>query len=173
MPGRLASNQNTNQYPIRRCIMKTATFFLTVLFMFGSSMGYADTMNTIQSPSSAFADWTAGDHMGAAKRYEEEARLLQAEARGMEAAENRILPYLEVEAVEMSGLPKIIDRRMKESEEKMKLASWHHQEAMRLIALREASEGPKTSVKGVGTSVKSKDTYMKYEWLQDEDVLGW
>ena len=156
--------------------MKITTIFFTAIFFMGSSIVYADTMRTVdsvQSPSTAFSSWTAGDHMGAAKRYEEEARMLQAEARGMEAAENRILPYLEVEAVEMSGLPKIKERRIKESEEKMKLASWHHQEAMRLIAMREAAESSKTSVQGVGTSVNKKDPYVKYEWIQDEDVFGW
>ena len=156
--------------------MKITPLVLAAFFVLGSSAVYADTMKSmgsVQSTSTTFANWTAGDHMGAAKRYEEESRLLQAEARGMETAEARILPYLEVEAVQMSGITKLIDRRIKESEEKMTLASWHHQEAMRLIAIREASEGTKKPVQGVGTSVGKKDPYIKYDWLQDEDLAGW
>ena len=156
--------------------MKIITIILTGIFLIGSTAVYADSTRSgdvVQSSSSVFETWTAGDHMGAAKRYEEEARLLQAEARGMESAEARILPYLEVEAVQQSGIPTLVDRRIKESEEKMKLASWHHQEALRLIADREASDAVTQPIQDVGTSESTKDPYVKYDWLQDEHILGW
>ena len=156
--------------------MRIFTIIFTSLFLLSGAALHADSMRSsdvVYSPSSAFDTWTAGDHMGAAKRYEEEARLLQAEARGMESAEARILPYLEVQAVQQSGISKLVDRRIKESEEKMKLASWHHQEALRLIAMREASESAQPPIKDVGQSGTKKDPYVKYDWLQDEHILGW
>ena len=149
--------------------MKLTTLLLSALFLISSSAVFAQTMGTsgpLGADSSMFDGWTAGDHMGAAKRYEEDARLLQAEARGMEAAEGKILPYLEVEAIQAAGLNRLIDRRVKESEEMNKLAMWHRKEAMRLIGEKEAAQG-------TDISATPKNPYIKFEWLDEEHLHGW
>ena len=130
--------------------------------------------------SHAMDNWTAGDHLGAASRYEEEARLLQAEARGMEHVEVKILPYLEVEAIKEVGIQSLIDRRLKEAEANREMASWHHKEALQLIQVAESTEIETTSSSqvvptGVSHSSQSpqKKSYMKYDWIEEEAILGW
>ena len=163
--------------------MKITTTLIVGLFLTGSSLVYADTHSldrTVESGSTALEAWTAGDHLGAAKRYEEEARLLQAEARGMEHVEMKILPYLEVEAIKEAGVHKLIDRRLKEAEENTKLAKWHHKEAIQLLGHREANSTAAThSQKAVTTGASqvsdshSGQSYLKYDWMEEEAILGW
>ena len=123
----------------------------------------------------AFESWTAGDHLGTAKRYEEEARLLRAEVRGMESVETKILPFLQVEAIQEAGVQKLIDRRLKEAEENMKLASWHHSEGLRVLADKEAGLAPTSHAQGDGmtdftntTSSSENSSYELYDWMEDE-----
>ena len=163
--------------------MRILTTILASTFLMTSSVVFAEPTSfkaTVESGTSALGSWTAGDHMGAAARYEEEARLLQAEARGIEQVENQILPYLEVEAIEQAGVGIRIDRRLKEAEEYMKLANWHHEEGMRLFAAKEASmpaAGP--SQKSVTTGVSqtsnspAKKPYLKFDWIEEETLSGW
>ncbi len=162
--------------------MKIVTTIFVSLFLVGSSVGYADThssKNTIEMGVTALESWTAGDHQGAAKRYEEEARLLQAEARGMEHVEMRILPFLEVEAIKEAGVQKLINRRLKEAEDNMKLANWHRNEGMQLLAEKEAripavhtQNSAKAGVSQSSTGYTGQ-SYMKYDWIVEEAILGW
>ena len=163
--------------------MKILATILISAFLATSSVAFAERTPftaTVEPDSFAVGSWTAGDHMGAAARYEEQARVLQAEARGMEQIENQILPYLEVKAIEQAGVGKLIDRRLKESEEYMKLANWHHEEAMRMFAAKEANiPAEMPSQKSVTTGVSqtshspAKQSYMKYDWIEEEALWGW
>lgn len=163
--------------------MKIAATIFVGIFLVGSSVGYAETHSfpkPIESGATALEFWTAGDHLGAAKRYEEEARLLVAEARGMESVETKILPFLEVEAIKEAGVQKLIDRRLKGAEENMKLASWHRNEGMQLLAEKEASLPAAThSQKAVTTDVSETSdaytgqSYMKFDWMEEEAIMGW
>ena len=163
--------------------MKILTTFLVGCFLMGSSVVYAEThfyQHVPQSGVVSLASWTVGDHLGAAKRYEEDARLLRAEARGMEHVEMKILPYLEVEAIKEAGVQNLIDRRLKEAEENMKMASWHQKEAMQLISVAEANQtGTTPSHQTVPTEVShtssssAQKSYMKYDWIEEEAILGW
>lgn len=159
--------------------MKIFTTTLISLCLLGSPVSFAErnSFKTImESSPTALESWTAGDHLGAAKRYEEEARLLQAEARGMETVETKILPFLQVEAINEAGVQKLIDRRLKEAEENMKLASWHHKEGLQLLAKKEASlSGASPSHKAVTTGVSHSksspvkpSSYELYDWMADE-----
>lgn len=135
----------------------TATIFVGI-FLVGSSVWYAETHSftkTIESGATAWESWIAGDHLGAAKRYEGEARLLEAEVRGMEQVEMKVLPFLEVEAITEAGVQKLIDRRRKEAEENMKLATCHHQAANQLLGGKEGSLPVAThSQKAMTTGIK-------------------
>lgn len=163
--------------------MKRISLLIVCLFLLGSSVGHAQTnflSGTIVLESTEFASWTASDHMGAAKRFEEESRILRAEARGMENIETLILPYLQVKAVDQAGVNKLIDRRLKEADERMKLAKWHHQEALISINRVEAKmQGPVPSQKPIttGTDQSSQHTphqsFMKSDWMEEEDLWGW
>lgn len=159
----------------------TATIFASI-FLFGSSVGYAETdssTKTIEMGVSSLATWSAGDHLGAARRYEEEARLLQAEARGMEHVEIKILPFLEVEAIKEVGVQNLIDRRLKEAEESMRLANWHHQEAMLLLGAMEfrvpvmASQNGSTSGQSQTSKPSTGRSYKKYDWIEEQEIMGW
>jgi len=159
----------------------TATICIS-LFLFGSSVGYAETHSStkaIDMSVAALESWSVGDHLGAAKRYEEESRLLQAEARGMETVELKILPFLEVDAIKEAGVQNLIHRRQKEAAENMKLANWHHKEAMQLLAAKEASLLGVRSQESVATGVSQTSTvpsgrsYLKYDWMEEQDLLGW
>ncbi len=133
----------------------TATIFVGI-FLVGSSVWYAETHSftkTIESGATALESWIAGDHLGAAKRYEGEARLLEAEVRGMEQVEMKVLPFLEVEAITEAGVQKLIDRRRKEGEKNMKLATCHHQAAMQSLAEKEANLLATHSQKAVMTGI--------------------
>lgn len=163
--------------------MKITTTIIVSLFLIGSSIAYADThsfTNSLETDGTSLEAWTAGDHLGAAHRYEEEARLLEAEARGMEHVEMKILPYLEVEAIKEAGVQKLIDRRLKEVEENKKLASWHHEKALQMLAVKEASLPATThSQKAVTTGASERSntpedkSYMKYDWIEEQAILGW
>ena len=162
--------------------MKVTAIIFIGLFLIGSSVGYAETHSstkTIPMGVPPLEFWSAGDHLGAAKRYEEEARLLRSEARGMEYVEMRILPFLEVEAIKEAGVQKLIDRRLKEAEENMKLASWHRNEGIQLLAEKEASMPAVHSQKPAKTGVSQTpavytgQSYMKYDWITEEALLGW
>jgi hypothetical protein len=159
----------------------TATICIS-LFLFGSSVGYAETHSSTKAIDMSVAtleSWTIGDHLGAAKRYEEESRLLQAEARGMETVEMKILPFLEVDAIKEAGVQNLINRRHKEADENMKLAAWHHKEAMQLLAAKEAHGPTMTSQGSFKTEVPTtnggtkKASYQKYDWIAEEAILGW
>ncbi len=162
--------------------MKIAMTTLFSLCLLGSSVGFAETQSfqsRFESTESALASWTAGDHFGAAKRYEEEARLLQAEARGMESVEKKILPFLQVEAIKEAGVQKLIDRRLKEAEENMKLSSWHHSEGMQVLAAKEANLTPANHPTTGGmtdvthtTSSPVDQSYELYDWMEDELEFG-
>ncbi len=162
--------------------MKVAVTTFISLCLLGSSVGFAETQpfNAMMKTNTvALESWTAGDHLGAAKRYEEEARLLQAEARGMESVETKILPFLQVEAIKEAGVRKLIDRRLKEAEENMKLANWHHNEGLRVLTVKESSitsvEHPKSGGRtGVTDSTNSSEssTYELYDWMDDELEFG-
>ena len=163
--------------------MKIPAFLLAGIFLVGISVGHADTMS-LKSPIGqnipTMNQWSAGDHWGTAKRYEEEARLLRAEARGMELVETKILPFLEVGAIKEAGIPKIIDRRLKEADEMMNFAKWHEKEALRLFAAREATTPTIVpSKKAVTTGMPHSGTpthdssYLKFDWMEEEDLWGW
>ena len=152
-----------------------AIVFATIFFL-SSSVGYAETMSfkgEVGPGTKAFNSWTGGDHMGAAKRYEEESRLLEAEARGMEMAESKILPYLEVEAMKEAGVGQIIDRRLKEADEKRQLAKWHHNTALELYGAREVTMPTQDTGQGVIQPSKGEKSYLKYDWMDLEDLEGW
>ena len=163
--------------------MKILSTLLVSLFLMSSSLVYAETNSFQHFPkpgATTLENWTAGDHLGAAQRYEEESRLLQAEARGMEHVEMKILPYLEVEALKEAGIQNLIDRRLKEADENMKMANWHHKEALQLIEVAEAKQLKETSshmVVPTGMSQVSQPygqkSYMKYDWIEEEAILGW
>ena len=156
--------------------MRIKAIIFAAIFFVGSSVSYAETMTfkgQVEPVTKAFESWTGGDHMGAAKRYEEEARLLEAEARGMEMFESKILPYLEVEAMKEAGVGQIIDRRMKEADEKRRLAKWHHNEALELYGAREAAMPHHETVQGVTQTSSGKKSYLKFDWIQNEDLEGW
>ena len=164
--------------------MKITTTLCIGIFLIGNSMSHAGETHSftsmMESGAHTLKSWTAGDHLGASKRYEEDARLLQAEARGMEHVEMKILPFLEVDAIKEAGVQQLIDRRLKEADENMKLANWHHKEAMQLLAGKEASLPAAThSQKAMATGVSqisnssSGQSYLKYDWIEEEAILGW
>lgn len=163
--------------------MKITTIVLAGIFLVGASTVQAENLTlagAFEPGSAGLQTWTAGDHWGAAKRYEEEARMLRAEARGMEYVETKILPFLEVQAIQEAGIPKAIDRRLKEAAEIMSFSKWHEKEAMRLFAAREASTptvvpSKKAVPTGMGHSGKSvhDSSYLKYDWMEEEDLWGW
>ena len=156
--------------------MNIKTIVFAAIFLVGSSVTYAETMTfngQAEPVTKAFESWTGGDHMGAAKRYEEEARLLEAEARGMEMVESKILPYLEVDAMKEAGVGQIIERRMKEADEKRRLAKWHHNEALELYGDKEAAMPIHESVQGVTQTSTGKKSYLKFDWIEYEDLEGW
>ena len=156
--------------------MRIKAIIFASIFFVGSSVGYAETMTfkgQVGPFTNAFETWTGGDHMGAAKRYEEEARLLEAEARGMEMVESKILPYLEVEAMKEAGVSNIIDRRMKEANEKRQLAKWHHNTALEIYGAREAASPSSDSVKSLTGSSSGTKSYKKFNWIENEDLEGW
>ena len=156
--------------------MRIKSIVFAAIFFVGSSVGYAETMTfkgEVGSGTNAFESWTGGDHMGAAKRYEEAARLLEAEARGMEMVESKILPYLEVDAMKEAGVGQIIERRMKEAQEKRVLAKWHHNTALELFSAREAAMPTHEKVQGVTQTTTGKKSYLKYDWMLHEDLEGW
>ncbi len=163
--------------------MKIASTILIAVFLGSGSIAQADTLSlpgTFDSKATAAETWTAGDHMGAAKHYEEEARLLRAEARGMEHIEMKILPFLEVEAIKEAGVQKVIDRRLKEAEENEKLAKWHQKEAINMLQMVETNmpavmDSHKTVTTGVSQTSHSgsNQSYMKYDWIEEEAILGW
>ncbi len=163
--------------------MKRITLFIVCIFLVGSSVGHAETnfiKGTMITDTKEYGSWTASDHMGAVKRFEEESRLLQAEARGMENIETLILPYLQVKAVDQAGVNKLIDRRLKEADEMMKLAKWHHQEALVSLRKTEASmPGHVPSQKAIttGTDQSSRHpahkSFMRSDWMEEEDLWGW
>lgn len=162
--------------------MKIAATTLISLCLLGSSIGFAETQpfNAMMKTNAiALESWTAGDHLGTAKRYEEEARLLQAEVRGMESVETKILPFLQVEVIKEAGVQTLIERRLKEAEENMKLASWHHNEGMQLLATKEAGLTPAPLPQGSGSTgvTHSPDSsedrsYELYDWMEDELEFG-
>ncbi len=165
--------------------MKIATTLCIGIFLMTGPLAYADqnpSISRMMGPGSeTVKSWTAGDHLGAAKRYEEDARLLQAEARGMEHVEMKILPFLEVEAIKEAGVQKLIDRRLKEAEENMQLANWHHKEAFQMLAKKEASMPMATHpLKAINTGGREENSHavdgqshLKYGWIEEEAILGW
>ena len=162
--------------------MKILTTTLISLCLLGSSVSFAgmDPSKTMMEFSPIpLESWTAGDHFGAARHYKEEARLLQSEARGMETVETKILPFLQVEAIKEAGVQKLIGRRLKEAEENMKLANWHRSEGMQLLAEKEARMPAVDSHKPAKTGARQtsstpvQQSYMKYDWIAEEAILGW
>lgn len=163
--------------------MKRITLFIVCMFLVGSSVGHAETnfiKGTMITDTNVYGSWTASDHMGAAKRFEEESRLLQAEARGMENIETLILPYLQVKAVDQAGVNTLIDRRHKEADEMMKLAKWHHQEALHALNKTKASmpvagPSPKTITTGSDQTARhpAHESYIRSNWMEAEDLWGW
>ncbi len=158
-----------------------ATTFIS-LCLLGSSVGFAETQPfnaLMHSNAMAMESWTAGDHLGTAKRYEEEARLLQAEVRGMENVERKILPFLAVEAIKEAGVQTIIDRRLKEADENLKLAGWHHNKGMQMLAAKEAGLNSTNRIQTGGrtdvshpTSSSENSSYQLYDWMEDELEFG-
>ena len=93
----------------------------------------------------------------------------------MESVETKILPFLQVEAIKEAGVQKLIDRRLKEAEENMKLASLHHNEGMRALADKEAGLAPANHPQsGEMTDVthttgsSGNTSYQLYDWMEDE-----
>ena len=156
--------------------MRIHALIFAAIFILGSSVSYAESVTfvgNVGQDHKAFKSWTGGDHMGAAKRYEEESRLLEAEARGMEMVESKLLPYLEVEAMKEAGVGQIIERRMKEAEEKKMLAKWHHNTALEMYGAREAASPSNDSMKSLTGSSTGQKSYKKFNWIENEDLEGW
>lgn len=76
--------------------------------------------------------WTAGDHLEAASRYEEEVRRLRAEVQEIELAIGSLLPYHEVDSIRRTGIIRLLAQKEREVEIKTAFAEFHRQSGMNL-----------------------------------------
>lgn len=116
--------------------------------------------------------WTPGDHLDAAKRYEEEARLLVLEVRCMKLIENPLRPNREIETMKRADIFELIPRNEQEAQEKNALASIHQKVGLTLMVEKEKALAALDHPDATEGSAPQPNPYLNFQWIKDQAILG-